>query len=291
MTATRASTLFLLLLAACGGTEPTPNPPPPPPPPPPTPASISVEAGNQQSAASGTAVVVAPAVVVRDGQGRGLAGVAVQFSVAEGGGTVEGANQTTDASGIARVTRWTLGPSGNQRLSAQVGSLAPAVFQATIQPGTELFDVAIPVTGGTYEITAAGHPYRGLKLTVPSGALTTPGTWQLRVLPNATAPTLPNGYQVAGPILEVTTEQLRLDDVIFLDIPVTVPTGPRCRDRLPRSGARRHRGGAHRGPDRDVDPGGYDPSARRSAPRAHAQQLCGRDEQSAPARDRSIVPG
>ncbi len=99
------------------------------------------------------------------------------------------------------------------------------MFQATIQAGTELLDVSIPTGGGTYEITTANHPYRGLKLTVPSGALTTPGSWQLRVLPNAAPPTLPAGYQVAGPILEVTTEQPRLDDVIILEIPVTVPTG------------------------------------------------------------------
>ncbi|MGE0443213.1 MAG: hypothetical protein AB7S39_22230 [Gemmatimonadales bacterium] len=186
---------------------------------------MAITAGDQQTAAGGAAVNIPPAVVVRDAQSRAMAGVAVQFSVTEGGGSVEGSNPVTDASGVARVTRWTLGTSGAQRLTAQVGALPPAVFQASLAPGTESIEVGLPAGGGSHEITTANHPYRGLKLTVPAGALTGGASWRFRVVTPITPPTLPAGYQVSGPVLEVATEQARATGLMTLDIPISTPAG------------------------------------------------------------------
>lgn len=210
--------MLLLFLAACGGDSGT-NPPPTP-----VPGSISISAGNGQSAASGAAVSVAPAVIVRDAQGAVMAGVKVQFTVTAGGGAVAGSAPLTDASGIARVTSWTLGPSGDQRLSAQVGSLTPVVFQATLLPGNNAIEVTVPV-GGTYEITTPDHPYRGLKLTARPGALTNAGRWQMEAVTNAPPLTLPPGFTAAGPRLRVTTEQDRANGLLLIDVPVDIPAG------------------------------------------------------------------
>ncbi|MGH7535310.1 MAG: hypothetical protein ACREMG_06970, partial [Gemmatimonadales bacterium] len=55
-----------------------------------TAASIAATAGGDQAATVGSAVPVAPAVVVRDADGNLVGGVAVTFTVASGGGSVSG---------------------------------------------------------------------------------------------------------------------------------------------------------------------------------------------------------
>lgn len=89
--------------------------------------------GNNQTAERGSPVDIPPAVRVTNSAGQPMAGVAVTFVVTEGGGTVSGAAQTTDAQGIARVGSWTLGAEGRNRLEARAGSLAgsPVIFEAT----------------------------------------------------------------------------------------------------------------------------------------------------------------
>lgn len=71
--------------------------------------SIAAVSPVMQSALVGTAVESAPAVIVVDQNGAPMAGIYVTFNVTAGGGTVEGSPVLTDASGVARVTRWTLG--------------------------------------------------------------------------------------------------------------------------------------------------------------------------------------
>ena len=100
------------------------------------PASIAASAGNGQSAAAGTDVPVAPAVIVKDASGNPVAGVAVTFAVASGGGSVTGASQTTGATGVATVGSWTLGlVAGANTLTATAAgngiSGNPVTFTAT----------------------------------------------------------------------------------------------------------------------------------------------------------------
>src|SRR5207249_3060492 len=67
---------------------------------------IALNAGNSQTVAAGTAVPIPPAVIVKDGSGNPVAGVAGTFAVAPGNGTITGPNQTTDAAGSPPVRRW-----------------------------------------------------------------------------------------------------------------------------------------------------------------------------------------
>lgn len=75
------------------------------------PSKIVVNAGNNQSVAAGAAVPVAPSVKVTDAGDNPIANVQVVFTVASGGGAVTGASTTTNASGIATLGSWTLGPT------------------------------------------------------------------------------------------------------------------------------------------------------------------------------------
>ena len=105
-------------------------------------ATITANSSISLSAAPGADVSEPPSVVVRDQSGQPLAGVRVTFSVGSGGGTVTGGNATTDASGIATVGSWTLGPAlGTNTLLAKTGNLPPVTFSAN---ATDPCSTAIP---------------------------------------------------------------------------------------------------------------------------------------------------
>lgn len=97
-----------------------------------TPVATAVHAGNDQQATAGTAVPVAPAIRVTDRAGRGVADAQVTFVVVAGGGSVTGAQQRTNAEGIAAVGSWTLGSTaGENILSARTAGLPEVTFRAT----------------------------------------------------------------------------------------------------------------------------------------------------------------
>src|SRR5213078_3533180 len=82
----------------------------------------------------GTAVPVKPSVIVKDAKGNPVAGVAVTFAVTPANGSITGASQTTNASGIATVGSWTLATAAREdTLTATAGVLAgsPVKFTAT----------------------------------------------------------------------------------------------------------------------------------------------------------------
>lgn len=96
-------------------------------------ARIVAIQGDGQTAETGTPVAVAPAVRVTDSADNPAAGVAVDFVVTMGDGSVVGASQTTGTDGVAQVGRWTLGDEpGENVLEARAGSLegSPVVFTA-----------------------------------------------------------------------------------------------------------------------------------------------------------------
>src|SRR5204862_194828 len=102
--------------------------------------SIAVSAGDQQTATVNTAVATRPAVIVKDRFGNAVAGVAVTFAPALGGGSVTGATPTTNASGIATVGSWTLGKAATANtLTATAGPAARLAIttqpSATVQSG------------------------------------------------------------------------------------------------------------------------------------------------------------
>ncbi len=214
-------------LAACGGDAPAVTPPPPPPPPPPVPTATTVAAfaGTGQSVAAGQAAAIAPAVIVRDAEGKPFAGATVQFTVTDGGGSLEGAAPVSGADGVARVTRWTVGVIGVQRISAVVGALAPVTIDATIIPNSDVVTTSVPTTGGVVTITTSGHPYKGLTLTIPTGALPAATNWEMRLRTDLTLPTLPTGYRVGGPILEISNDAPVGGKLMTLDVPIQRPAG------------------------------------------------------------------
>ena len=93
--------------------------------------------GDGQDAAAGTALAIAPAVVVRDAAGNGVAGVSVTFTVTGGGGLVAPGAVTTDADGRA-AAEWTLGTTvGENTLQASAAAVpgASVEFTAEATPG------------------------------------------------------------------------------------------------------------------------------------------------------------
>jgi hypothetical protein len=153
-----------VLLAACGDSsspsqieDPRVN----------EPASIEVAAGASQATAVGSAVLVAPAVVVRNGQGLPVAGVTVAFSVTAGGGTIEQASVVTDALGSARPGRWVMGATpGSNILQASVGTLTANITAIAESP----FSITVrwkatPTTAQRDAVTRAVARWRSIILS------------------------------------------------------------------------------------------------------------------------------
>ena len=121
--------LVTLAAAACGGDHLTlPNQG--------VPAKVEKIAGDGQSAPAGTPVAPPPSVKVSDATGSPVSNVAVTFQVTGGGGSVTPASATTNATGVATVTTWTLGstPGANQLTATVAGTDItgnPAVFTGT----------------------------------------------------------------------------------------------------------------------------------------------------------------
>jgi adhesin/invasin len=143
------------------------------------PATIALAAGNEQTGPAGVPVPIAPAVIVRDGDGTPVAGVPIQFTVTSGGGSVTGASPLTGDDGVARVGGWTLGgTAGENTLRAEVPGAelggGPIVFTATGEPGpvsaeqstVSASPTSIAITTGSSTITvtardAFGNPVSG----------------------------------------------------------------------------------------------------------------------------------
>ncbi len=125
-------------LIACGGpdiTQPT------------IATRISAVAGSGQRAAASTAVTTPPSVQVADAPGNGVAGVAVTFAVASGGGMITGGSATTNPNGIAAVGSWTLG-WGPNALTASASGLSGSPVTGSLAVGV--------VNGSLYAVGGGG---------------------------------------------------------------------------------------------------------------------------------------
>ena len=129
-----------LIFVATGSTGGPPGPPPPPPPPSGPAAAIAMYAGDGQTAITGFAVAIPPAVRVTDAAGVPVAGVTVSFSIRSGDGSLTQPSPISDANGIATVGSWILGAPGGNSIFATVNGLAgsPVIFVATstLPPGS-----------------------------------------------------------------------------------------------------------------------------------------------------------
>jgi hypothetical protein len=215
--------VLLLLAAACSSTPPT-GVEPPPPPPAGTPASVTVQAGDGQQAAAGSLVPVNPSVLIKSASGAAVAGVTVTFSVDSGGGTIIGGTAVTNASGVATLGSWSLGPAaGRNVLRVTVTGLAPMFFTATATIPLVVLasNVTIGVGGGTVAYAKSGDPLDGLTVTVPAAAYHTATQWTVTAKQGVSVP-LPAGVVMFGPVIGVTNGQAYADSILTLRIPMRV---------------------------------------------------------------------
>lgn len=219
----RLLALTLLVAACSGGEEPTQ----PPSPPGRTATSLAIVAGDGQSAQSGAVLPIKLSVLVKDAAGAALSGVAVQFTVDSGGGSLSAASATSGSNGVAVSGDWTLGGDiGTQVVSAHVGSLPLLRFHAqSLGSNTQtLFNNASVGGGGsTLSYTKAGDPLNGLTLVVPAGAYPTGAQFTV-VADSTTAVPLPSGFSQVGPTLVITNTKGYADSAMTLKVPMQVAT-------------------------------------------------------------------
>jgi len=112
--------------------------------------AVAANGEGAQTGLVGFAVNVAPSVLVTNSGGALLPGVTVRFAVTGGGGSVTDAVQVTDAAGVARVTKWTLGGiAGANTLTATASGVGftgnPVTFTATAV--TSSYDIELRFLG------------------------------------------------------------------------------------------------------------------------------------------------
>jgi hypothetical protein len=95
-------------------------------------AVITANSATAQTGLTGQAVSTKPSVKVTDATGDPVSGVSVTFTVTGGGGSLTGATQTTNLSGVATVGSWTLGstPGANTVTATAAGVPGNVVFSA-----------------------------------------------------------------------------------------------------------------------------------------------------------------
>ena len=121
------------------------------------PARLIANTGDGQGVAAGAAVPVPPSVKVTDAAGNPVAGVAVTFAVASGGGTITGASATTNASGVATVGSWVLGTTaGPNLLSASSAAVPGVVVTFTAAAGAGPAAIIVANAGNNQSATAGG---------------------------------------------------------------------------------------------------------------------------------------
>jgi Tol biopolymer transport system component len=143
--------------------------------------NIAADGGDGQTGLVGEALPISPSVRITDGKGNPVAHLGVTFSVSTGGGSVSGANATTDADGRAAVGHWTLGTragSNSLRASSADAAGSPVSFLATGTAGpaatlerwegdSQSVEVgtAVPVRPTVRAADAYGNPVGGHAVT------------------------------------------------------------------------------------------------------------------------------
>ena len=129
--------LICATLVSCGHSDNNPA----------EPSNLAAVSGEGQFALPGAAVAESLVVLAVDGQGTGMAGVAVNWTAVTGGGTVNPASASTDANGRL-AARWILGSVGPNVATAKAGQFT-VTFHATAtnNPPTKLGLIAQPNSG------------------------------------------------------------------------------------------------------------------------------------------------
>ncbi|HVC87411.1 MAG TPA: Ig-like domain-containing protein [Gaiellaceae bacterium] len=220
--------------------------------------TVALSAGDGQTATVASAVATAPAALVTDQYGNPVAGVAVTFAVATGGGSVTGGSATTDASGVATVGSWTLGTTaGANTLTAASGSLAgsPVTFTATATTGSAAVIAASagdgqsatvnssvttapaarvtdaygnPVAGAsvTFAVASGGGSATGLTQTTDASGVATVGSWTLGTAAGTNTLTATSGSLAGSPVTFTATGTAgNVDHLVLSPAAVSITAG------------------------------------------------------------------
>lgn len=190
--------LLLLSFVNCSGEKTAPG----------VATTIAASSVTSISGVAGAAVSPAPSVIVRDQNDNPVGGAVVTFAVVSGGGSVAGANATTNDSGIATVGSWTLGATaGANVLTASLGALT-VTFNATgtagaaasltksagdgqfvspggtvpVAPAVTVKDANGNVKSGvvvTFAVGVGGGSVTGATATSNAAGVATVGSWKL----------------------------------------------------------------------------------------------------------------
>jgi len=138
------------------------------------PSTASISAGDNQTSAVGAVVPTAPSVLVRDRFSNPVSGVTVLFSVALGGGALASAAPTTNASGVATLGEWRLGPTvGANRLTASVVANGvggnPITFNASATAGAPASVTATNVQSISAVVATQVTPIPQVRVTDANG--------------------------------------------------------------------------------------------------------------------------
>ncbi|HEX4634257.1 MAG TPA: hypothetical protein VH163_10500 [Gemmatimonadales bacterium] len=147
-------------------------------------AQLVKSTGDSQGGLIGTALPAPHSVVVKDAHGNGVAGVAIQWAVGTGGGSVSSTGPTSDGTGTVSVTRTLGGTLGTQTDTAtasltgspivflSIGDSVTHVGAVTVGPGISFAPTSVTIGhGGKVTWTwASGSILHGV------GWLTAPGT-------------------------------------------------------------------------------------------------------------------
>ena len=138
-------------------------------------ATIQKVAGDQQLGTVGRPVPRVVAVRVVDRLGTPVANQHVTFSIASGGGSVTGGDQTTDVTGVATLGSWTLGAiAGPNSLTVTVGSSTIATVVITATALLTSVPAAMVVNAGGNQAVMAGQPVTTLPSVLVTDSLGSP---------------------------------------------------------------------------------------------------------------------
>ena len=123
-------------------------------------ARMTIKAASSFGVIS-TPLGTSPTVLIRDGSNNPLSGVKVTWTVTQGGGSATSiaGTDTTDATGTASVSSWTLGSTvlGVNKLTASAPGVANVVFSAVaLSPNSSPVASTIAVNGGAGQTAAPG---------------------------------------------------------------------------------------------------------------------------------------
>ncbi len=139
---------------------------------------------DQQQAVVNTLVLSPPSARVEDQFGNPVPGTTVSFSTPPGDGTILGAQQISNAQGIATASSWQLGTTARLQLAtASVGSVPPAGFFVVAIPGPPVDllkaggdnqdgvnGTAISLPPGVRVVDAFANPIGNVPVTFTPGA-------------------------------------------------------------------------------------------------------------------------